>query len=58
MVLGSILIAIAALKTPTRYGYNAQGANLNEHGNNSVFHRAVEPDSLIAFLGHFSRSAN
>ena len=28
MVWGSFLIAAAALKTPTRNGYNAQGANL------------------------------
>jgi len=26
---GSFLIAAAALKTPTRNGYNAQGVNLN-----------------------------
>jgi len=34
---GSFLIAAAALKTPTRNGYNAQGVNLN-------FYTAVEPD--------------
>jgi len=28
MVWGSFLIAAAELKTPTRNGYNAQGANL------------------------------
>ena len=28
---GSFLIAAAALKTPTRNGYNAQGVNLNIH---------------------------
>jgi len=28
MVLGSFLIVVAALKTPTRNGYNAQGVNL------------------------------
>jgi len=28
MVWGSFLIAAAALKTPTRNGYNAQGVNL------------------------------
>jgi len=28
---GSFLIAAAALKTPTRNGYNAQGVNLNVH---------------------------
>jgi len=28
-VWGSFLIAAAALKTPTRNGYNAQGVNLN-----------------------------
>jgi len=50
MVWGSFLIAIAAaaLKTPTRNGYNAQGVNLN-------FYRAVEPDSLIAVLWHVLR---
>ena len=35
---------------PTQSGY--------EHGNDSVFHRAVEPDSLIAVLWHFSCFAN
>jgi len=29
MMWGSFLIAAAALKTPTRNGYNAQGVNLN-----------------------------
>jgi len=29
-----------------------------EHGNDSVFHRAVEPDSLIANFRHFFRFAN
>jgi len=29
IVWGSFLIAAAALKTPTRNGYNAQGVNLN-----------------------------
>ena len=28
---GSFLIAAAALETPTRNGYNAQGVNLNFH---------------------------
>jgi len=31
MVWGSFLIAAAALKTPTRNGYNAQGVNLTLH---------------------------
>jgi len=30
----------------------------HEHGNDSVLHRAVEPDSLIAVCRHFSRFAN
>jgi len=30
----------------------------HEHGNDSGFYRAVEPDSLIAILWHFSRFAN
>jgi len=32
MVWGSFLIAAAALKTPTRNGYNAQGVNLTFGG--------------------------
>jgi len=32
MVWGSFLIAAAALKTPTRNGYNAQGVNLRTPG--------------------------
>jgi len=46
MVWGSFLIAIAAaaLKTPTRNGYNAQDVNL------TLFNRAVEPNSLLAVL--------
>ena len=30
----------------------------NEHSNDSIFHRAVEPDSLIVDFRHFSRFAN
>jgi len=41
--MGEFSFAAAALKTPTRNGYNAQGVNLN-------FYRAVEPDSLIAIF--------
>jgi len=48
--MGSFLIAAAALKPPTRNSYKAQGVNLIEHGKDSVSHRAVEPDSLIAVL--------
>ena len=29
-----------------------------KHGNDSFFYRAVEPDSLIAVLWHFSRFDN
>jgi len=36
MVWGSFLIAAAALKTPTRTGYNAQGVNLTGRGHNIV----------------------
>jgi len=31
---------------------------MNEHGNDSVVHRAVEPDSLIAALWRFYSTAN
>ena len=31
-----------------------QCADLNAHGNDSGFHRAVEPDSLLSILWHFS----
>jgi len=36
---GSFLIAAAALKTPTRNGYNAQGVNLNSttNTNNNIY---------------------
>ena len=51
MLWGGVLIAAAALKTPTINGWNAQGANL-------TFYRAVEPDFLIAVLRHVSRAAN
>jgi len=37
---GSFLIAAAALKTPTRNGYNAQGVNLNSRGGFICFGRA------------------
>jgi len=39
MVWGSFLIAAAALKTPTRNGYNAQGVNLK--------FRLIEPRKSI-----------
>jgi len=35
-----------------------QCADLNAHGNDSGFHRAVESDSLIAVLWPCSRFAN
>ena len=41
-----------------RYQRGASGAAAYEHGNDSFFYRAVEPDSLIAILWHFSRFAN
>jgi len=31
---------------------------LHAHGNDSFFNRAVDPDSLIAVLWHFSRVAD
>jgi len=44
MVWGSFLIAAAALKTPTRNGYNAQGVNL-------TFYRGrVGPIHVILWL--------
>jgi len=44
---GSFLIAAAALKTPTRNGYNAQGVNLNFRGYpRSWNHR--RPDRTLA----------
>ena len=74
---GSFLIAAAALKTPTRNGYNAQGVNLKFWPEEQMdwfgvfanctrmntatipfLYSAVEPDSLIAVLRHFSRFAN
>ena len=48
MVWGSFLIAAAALKTPTRNGYNAQGVNL-------TFRSRNEPSlSLYKILFRFS----
>jgi len=38
---GSFLIAAAALKTPTRNGYNAQGVNLTVHSSGRKEARAT-----------------
>jgi len=46
MVWGSFLIAAAALKTPTRNGYNAQGVNLTFCGSLSSFYCPPHLQSL------------
>jgi len=50
MVRGSFLIAAAALKTPTRNGYNAQSVNLTSNDRNP------NPTSQVAaFQSDFER---
>jgi len=46
---GSFLIAAAALKTPTRNGYNAQGVNLNLHMRAYIYNRS----QFISIYGAF-----
>ena len=40
------------------YHHVCSRVTMYEHGDDSVFHRAVEPDSLIAVLWHFSGFAD
>jgi len=59
MVWGSFLIAsaAAALKTPTRNGYNAQGVNLTFHRNMKTEMSGYKTLLIPAAAGFFSLDA-